>query len=821
MKTFFENVFKHAPRDALVEFSVGGVLPSNRTYKTVNEVLQDPYAYAGRAQTYFGPATRKERVVSTKSNFAGSSVVWVDYDHATRPVHILPESMAIRSGNGWHMYWMLNEHTNRIDRLEAVNKALEYLLMGANEAFDATRILRVPGTINTKGGAQKPCRIVEVHSERVYSMKTLYLSASVTGALQKLILTGDTDKFKGDRSDRDWYIVKHMVDMGFDDFDIELVFRLNACGDKYRDGGDRYLAHTIEKAREAPKASPSSTGILEKGNSYYQKTSRGLNRISTFVLEPTRLLEGKEQDFFMCNIRAEGTTHIWRDVTLPKSAFMGIRSLTKELSKAGWVWLGNDPSVRALQAHLVTQIQDLGMPHAYAVSQLGRHFVEETGLSYYVATNGVVCEDGSIWHEFGNAPVVYVDPKREMPKIKFSFDTPSRKYVEALAQGLRNVNEPEVVWPLIGWFMGTPFKPIFESKNYRFPMLNVSGTRGSGKSTTIQQVFQPLLGFEEARAYDAGTTNFVTLTLLGSSATVPVAFTEFRAGRTLNLNKFVLLAYDTGRSPRGHADQTTTDYPLTAPFCIDGEDMLDDPAALERIISVQPSVTAVREGTKCHAALQQLQTMDLSLLALPYYQYSLTKDINMVIDQAEEDVYGTFVESLPSRIRKNYIVCWTGVLLFADFLKSTYGIDFMPAQGAAVLRRSLEYVYSTKRGRAPVAADAFIEVVVNAAARKVSSFPWSLVGNVLWFQLSPALEYFRGQQARQRQDSLSRSAIRAQLLEMVGEYIEDPEVRVIKGKKVLAYGVNLLQAYSSGLDVPRDFKTHEFVISLGGSNVDA
>jgi len=247
--------------------------------------------------------------------------------------------------------------------------------------------------------------------------------------------------------------------------------------------------------------------------------------------------------------------------------------------------------------------------------------------------------------------------------------------------------------------------------------------------------------------------------------------------------------------------------------------MLDDPAALERIISVQFGVAAIREGTTCHAALQKLLAMDLSLLSLPYYKYSLAKDINIIIDQAEDDIYSTFVETLPSRIRRNYIVCWTGILLFADFLKTTYATDFMPAQGAAVLRRSLEYVYSTELGRAPVAADTFIEAIVNAAARKVSSFPWKLVDGVLWFQLSPAFEYFRGQQARQRQESLSRRAISAQLREMIGEYMESSATKIIKGKNIFAYGVNLQQAYAAGLDVPQTFKTHEFVIDLGGSNV--
>jgi hypothetical protein len=246
--------------------------------------------------------------------------------------------------------------------------------------------------------------------------------------------------------------------------------------------------------------------------------------------------------------------------------------------------------------------------------------------------------------------------------------------------------------------------------------------------------------------------------------------------------------------------------------------MLDDPAALERIVSVQPNVETVREGSDAFQAFQELQVQNLSLMSLPYYYYAIRTDINLLLDQAVEDIYAEFEQPLPARIRKNLTVVWVGVLLFADFLKTTYGVDFMPAQGAAVLRRSLEHVYSTRLGRAPVAADGFIETVVNAAARKVNAFPWALEGEILWFQLSPAFEYWRSQQVRQRQDSLTRKAILGQLQELVGEYMVSSAAKVIKGRNVLAFGVSLPQAYEAGLDVPQQFKTHQFVIDLGGSD---
>jgi hypothetical protein len=812
MNNFFETIYASAPPDGIVEFSVGGVLPKHRTYRTVLGVMQDPDEFEGATQTYFGPCLRQRQSLGAKDNFAGTTVAWIDVDDLRRPAPVLPASAVVSSGHGWHLYWTLDKVYTRIDQVEAATQALAKCL-GGDSAWDVARLMRVPGTINAKDDNPKPCVLMSTTSQYAYTLKALYASSFIRGDVRDMILTGKAADFTS-RSERDWYIIKHLVDVGLEDDDIRIVFDAHACGDKYRENGDKYLVHTLERARKDPPADTADSGIVERGNSYYKKVRGGVARISTFVMEPKLLLEGDDQDWLMCDVRAQGTQHIWPDFVISKAAFTSLHSLSSEISKASWIWLGTDADVRVLLAYLMTKLQTKGMPYARAVSTLGRHTVEGDDRTFYVAENCVLSSDGDIWTEPTTSPIVYVDSRREVPRIQLSLEDPDTAYVSLLCDSLRILNEPDVIWPMIGWFMATPFKPVFERYNFRFPVLNVSGTRGSGKSTLIQHVFQPLMGYKAARAYNADTTYFVTLTLLGSSYTVPVAFTEFRSAETTDFNRFVLLAYDTGRDPRGHANQTTTDYPLIAPFCVDGEDMLDDPAALERIISVQPDVVTVAEGSQAHQAYLQLELMDLTLLARPFYQYAIATDIKYILDQAEEDIYGTFVEQLPTRIRRNLTLCWTGILLFADFLNKTYDVEFLPAEGPEVLRSVLERVYSTRLGRASTAADDFVEAVVNAAARKLSAFPWSFDTGVLWFQLAPAFEYWVGQKVRQRQSALTQRAIRSQLSEMASEYMLEPSVRVIRSKTVLAYGVNLQKAYEAGLDVPQTFGSVQFVVDL-------
>jgi hypothetical protein len=812
---FFETLFGQAPKDALVEFSVGGFTAAHRKFFTVEQVLADSTMFQDEAQIFFGPATRKRTGVTTKANFAGSHVAWVDFDEGTEPQTVLPPTIVVSSGNGWHLYWLLDKFNTRRDQLEAVNQALAKSI-GADAAFDATRLLRVPGTYNTKGGAKKSCKISKTQFFS-YTAKELYLSGSLSSEVTNLILTGNTAGY-GSRSERDWEIVTEMLRIGMEEKTIRQIFQYNSCGDKYREtleDGDRYMARTIARASESAKATVSNTGILEESNSYFVKTKNGKARISTFVFEPQMLLEAEEgEDTIMCKVRAEGSTYVWDNFTIAKTAFTGVRTLSDKLPKASWVWLGRDADVRSLLAHLVVQLQNQGVPHAYATSKFGYHRIPGDERTFYVAQDCVIANDGSKWTNPTEAPIVYVDPNREVPAIAIDKPRLAQEDTKNVAHNLSRMNNPAVVWPVLGWFAATPLKAIFEELGYRFPILNVSGTRGSGKSTIIQKVFQRLLGYAEPRAYDSNTTRFVTLTLLGSSLSVPVAFTEFRAASAGGFNRYVLMAYDTGRDPRGHADQTTTDYPLTAPFCIDGEDMLDDPAALERIIAVQPDVSAIKEGSECWTAFQELMFFDLSRLALPYYFFLLKVKLNDYVNEAEQMIFDVYNEVLPARVRSNLIVAWTGVLLYRDFMKSLGVDNFYPEKGAEAFRTSLELVYSPRLGRAPTAADEFVEVVVNAAVRGVSFLVWELVDGILWMQLSPAYEYWVGQRVKQHRTTLSKRSVRTQLAELTGEYVRSPGVRTIKGKKVFAFGFDLKAAYDAGLDVPESFGTNTFEVNF-------
>jgi hypothetical protein len=110
--------------------------------------------------TYFGVATRRQGK-GTKQDILEIPSVWVDIDFKDVPLieaetrlkdFPLEPTIIIHSGGGWHLYWMLKEPATPedINLVEDVNRRIATYFSGDSAAADASRILRLPGTMNVK-----------------------------------------------------------------------------------------------------------------------------------------------------------------------------------------------------------------------------------------------------------------------------------------------------------------------------------------------------------------------------------------------------------------------------------------------------------------------------------------------------------------------------------------------------------------------------------------------------------------------------------------------------------------------------------------------
>jgi len=80
-----------------------------------------------------------------------------------------PPSVIVSSGNGLHAYWLFKEAVNTQEARERIEAALKLLadLVGGDPAVcEVARLMRLPGTHNTKGGAFLPVEATKLGDER-------------------------------------------------------------------------------------------------------------------------------------------------------------------------------------------------------------------------------------------------------------------------------------------------------------------------------------------------------------------------------------------------------------------------------------------------------------------------------------------------------------------------------------------------------------------------------------------------------------------------------------------------------------------------------
>lgn len=87
-----------------------------------------------------------------------------------------PPSVIVDSGNGLHLYWLLSEalqaDPDAIALIEGLNEQLADLV-GGDAVRDVCRLMRLPGSHNTKEGAWKSVEVVEARFEPRYELADL------------------------------------------------------------------------------------------------------------------------------------------------------------------------------------------------------------------------------------------------------------------------------------------------------------------------------------------------------------------------------------------------------------------------------------------------------------------------------------------------------------------------------------------------------------------------------------------------------------------------------------------------------------------------
>jgi hypothetical protein len=200
---FFRALYAYLePESAVLEFRVmkneGGM--ADRLF-TMNPIeirdLARKYNAGNKVSVYYGVAPRKiGSTTGKKTDVAVIPALWCDVDvlkmgwDMDRTLglikgHELRPSAIVNSGNGLHLYWALTNpivaEPEVIRPVEEIMASLATVFAGDN-THDVSRVLRVPGTWNTKGDKPKQVK-VEMADWQTYSLGTLQDLAASTDRL--------------------------------------------------------------------------------------------------------------------------------------------------------------------------------------------------------------------------------------------------------------------------------------------------------------------------------------------------------------------------------------------------------------------------------------------------------------------------------------------------------------------------------------------------------------------------------------------------------------------------------------------------------------
>jgi P4 family phage/plasmid primase-like protien len=132
-----------------------------------------------------------------------NSAVRIEMLHQLTRLKYQP-SIIVWSGSGLHCYWLFKEPVDtqaNAERIEALLRQLADVVAGDLPVCEISRVLRLPGSHNTKRGEWNPVEIIELHPERRYEMDDLeeWLAEQSPVMLRKTrelaVPAGETDFF--------------------------------------------------------------------------------------------------------------------------------------------------------------------------------------------------------------------------------------------------------------------------------------------------------------------------------------------------------------------------------------------------------------------------------------------------------------------------------------------------------------------------------------------------------------------------------------------------------------------------------------------------
>lgn len=553
-----------------------------------------------------------------KARIQSVPVLWVDVDDVDAsqlaellqgiPVH---PSGVVRSGGGYQLFWKLSKPIEEQAYAEAANqKVHKWVTLGkVDGTWNMDRLLRLPGTWNTKPRypEAQPAILEWWNNSRVYDINEIMsvglsvgdIKIKDTDFVQKFIVRGECFDEKGDRSTRDFAIVKELLRAGHSTDDIHEIFKNPkfGCSDKAIDRSDSYIDTTVANA--IAELGDVTASVWDDGMVCYKKTvgKNGLvleAQISNFCMTPLKLKHLVEQDQ-LC-IELEINLDNRRKKVLASSGMMTLPMKFIDMAQfPGMSWTGS-----------ATDFQ------AYIQYLSAKRIPQEESTSVVGWRDGSFVTPTETWFDPSVSYADYIGNKFHL-SFGEDFDAAETAFKD-LYNRVSKLHHKHVAIPILGWLLAAPFAPkIRDAYRDQFPLLFISGKKGMGKTTIVRALMRILCGVD--REYSAGASPAVLRRALMSTNALPVYIDEYDARTTYKyqeLDTLLRLNYQAGSAQFFDTlFRRMVDVPLYAPVAISGPTGFEDEALVDRAVNVHVDKLFTREDTV--PILNELQNLPAGL----------------------------------------------------------------------------------------------------------------------------------------------------------------------------------------------------------------
>jgi len=345
-------------------------------------------------------------------------------------------------------------------------------------------------------------------------------------------------------------------------------------------------------------------GILVEAGRYFREGVKAPTQLSTFRLEPVnRHIEINEEGH---EIR-KGTDmeiyvgdHLLTTRLFDEACWGGRSAFLRSIEGVGdLAWLGNDTDVQRLKHLIYSRVEEMGEITQVRKAGIHLHKVGDKELRVYVEPGMSISElRVRDTHRLVTNPNGI--PRLRTVKMPVAGD----QDMNSMLGNLLRINSPEVVAKAVGWFCAAHLKTHFMRLYGSFPLLNLWGSAGAGKTVTAS-ILARLNGcdyvYEDSVLTLSSMTKFAVVSTCAETTTIPRLLDEY------NKSKMPYTAYNhacevlkaawgsasiargtlTRKSGATESQTGVVDETITSPIVYMSEQMPEVPALLQRSISIQ------------------------------------------------------------------------------------------------------------------------------------------------------------------------------------------------------------------------------------------